>query len=162
MIRVAKIVNTHALKGECKLYLYTDEIKERFAKGSVLYLKDGKELKVKAFRVQKNLGYAFFEGINHINDAEPLKGYELFVKEEELPQLDEDEFYYHQLIGCDVYNQNQEKLGVVSELLETGANLVLRVSHEEESFLLPFVKAFVLDVNIADKKITIQEMEGLR
>jgi len=53
MIRVAKIVNTHALKGECKLYLYTDEIKERFAKGSVLYLKDGKELKVKAFRMQK-------------------------------------------------------------------------------------------------------------
>jgi len=62
----------------------------------------------------------------------------------------------------EVFNEKKEALGIVSDLLETGANLVLRVKTNDGSFLVPFVDAFVEDVNVEDKTICIKEMEGLR
>lgn len=62
MIQVAKIINTHGLKGECKLYLYTDDPGHRFEKGRILYLNEKTPLKVVRFRMQKGLGYAFLKG----------------------------------------------------------------------------------------------------
>lgn len=160
MLKVAKIINTHALKGELKLYFYTDDPYARFEKGNILYLKDGRELKVKSFRIQKNLGYVFFEGINDINEAEKLKNEILYINEATAKKED-DEYYYSELQGCKVYNQKNEYLGEVSELIETGANLVLRVTGGKKDFLLPFINAIVKEVNPEKKEVHIEEMEGL-
>ena len=162
MIRIAKIINTRGLKGECKLALFTDSPRERFVKGHHLFLKDGRELTVRAYSEYKGFGYVLFDEITSIEQAEDLKNQELFLPEDELGEPDEDEFYYHQLMGCEVYNQNGEDTGKVTDLLETGANLVLRVSKDGKSYLLPFVSAHVLSVDTDEKKIAIEEMEGLR
>lgn len=162
MIQVAKIINTHGLKGECKLYLYTDDPGHRFEKGRILYLNEKTPLKVVRFRMQKGLGYAFFEGIDSIDEAEKLKGDSLYIRMEDLPETEENEYYYHELNGCTVKNEQGEELGTVTDLLETGANLVLRVRNGKDSFLVPFVDAFIKDVNVNDKVIVIEEMEGLR
>ena len=162
MIKVGTIINTHALKGECKLYLVTDDPEHRFSKGRVLYFQDGKSITVKKYREQKGFGYCYFEGVDSIEQAELLKGKDLFIKKEDLPELDDDSFYYHELMGCTVFNENEEELGVVTDILETGANIVLRVSKDEKSFLLPFVDAFVNDVDVEKKIMRITEMEGLR
>lgn len=162
MVKVATIINTHGLKGECKLYLNTDDAKHRFEKGRELLFKDGSTIKVISYREQKGFGYCKFEGIDTIEKAETLKTKELFIKKEDLPELEEGEFYYHQLIDCLVFNEENEELGKVTDILETGANLVLRVSKDKKNFLLPFVDAFLVDVDIEDKKIVIKEMEGLR
>ncbi len=163
MIKVGTIINTHALKGECKLYLVTDDPAHRFEKGRILYFKDGSPIVVNKFRMQKGLGYCFFEGIDSIDKAEALKNKELFIKKEDLPQLEDDgSFYYHELMNCTVFNEKDEELGVVSDILETGANLVLRVSKGNSSFLLPFVDAFIQVVDVENKEIEIKEMEGLR
>ena len=58
MIKVGTIINTHGLKGECKIYLVTDDVKDRFAKGRILHLSDGRKLTVSSFRMQKGFGYA--------------------------------------------------------------------------------------------------------
>lgn len=162
MIQVAKIINTHGFKGECKLYLLTDDPAHRFETGRTLYLNEETPLKVLRFRMQKGLGYAFFEGIDSIEKAEALKGDGLFIPIEELPKTNENEFYYHELNGCQVFNEEGENLGKVVDLLETGANLVLRVKGTEGGFLLPFVDAFIVDVDVPEKRITIKEMAGLR
>ena len=162
MIKVATIINTHGLKGECKLYLFTDDVDVCFSKNRVLHLTNGKEMKVKSFRMQKGFGYAKFEGIESIDDAELLKTEVLWIDEKVLPDLEEDEFYYHELMGCTVFNENKDNLGTVIDIIETGANLVLRVQKGKDSFLLPFVQVFVLDVNIEQKTMIIHEMEGLR
>ena len=86
----------------------------------------------------------------------------LFIPIEELPKTNENEFYYHELNGCQVFNEEGENLGKVVDLLETGANLVLRVKGTEGGFLLPFVDAFIVDVDVPEKRITIKEMAGLR
>ena len=162
MLRVATIINTHGLKGECKLYIHTDQALERFKKGNVLYLKDGTGLMVTSYREQKGFGYCKFSGVDTIEKAEALKTCELYIKKEELPELEPGEYYYYELKDCEVFNEQGEYLGKVSDILETGANLVLRVKKDKESFLFPFADAFLANVDVDKKKIVIKEMEGLR
>ncbi|MBQ0065931.1 MAG: 16S rRNA processing protein RimM [Firmicutes bacterium] len=162
MIKVATIINTRGLKGECKLYLVSEDAYDQFKKGKTVYLDQKTELVVKSFQIVKGLGYAKFEGIDTIEQAEAMKTKELWLPEEEMPELEEDEFYYYELKGCSVYNQNNENVGEVTEILETGANLVLRIANEDSSFLCPFVQQFVKEVDVKNKQIHIEEMEGLR
>ncbi len=162
MIRIARIINTRGLKGECKVMLYTDSPEERFEKGNHLFLADGKELTVSRYSEYKGFGYVQFKEITSIEQAEDLKNQVLYLPEDELGEPEEDEYYYHQLMGCEVFNEKGEDTGKVTDILETGANLVLRVSRNGKSWLLPFVSAHVLSVDPEEKKIVIQEMEGLR
>ena len=162
MVKVAQIINTHGLKGECKVYLLTDDAKNRFKKNQELRFEDGTPIKVLRYREQKGFGYVYLEGIDTIEKAEELKWKYLTIDEDQLPELENGEYYYHQLNACTVWNQNQEELGTVTDILETGANLVLRVKSGKEEFLLPFVAAFIKDVDVENKKIYIEEMEGLR
>lgn len=164
MIRIAQIINTRGLKGECKLYLYTDEACDRFRKGNVLYLDDKTPLTVASYSEYKGFGYARFEEITSLEQAETLKGKTLYLPKEKLPEPDEDEFYYHQLIGLEVYNQEGEYTGEVSDILETGANIVLRVKNKKDGkmFLLPFAGQFVKDVDLENHRLVFEEMEGLR
>lgn len=164
MIKTAKIINTRGLKGECKLYSYTDDPAHRFEAGRVLYLDQDrkKPLEIVKSSMSKGLIFVFFKGIDTVEKAEALKGKDLYIPKEDLPETDEDEYYYHELIGCQVYNENQEDLGTVTDILETGPNLVLRVSSKEGNFLVPFVDQFIVSVDKHDKVIVIREMEGLR
>ncbi len=162
MIRIAEVINTRGLKGECKLRLFTDQEDLRFQKGNHLYTQEGQKLTVERYSVYKGFGYAFFKEISSIEEAEKLKGQMLGLPKEELTQLEEDEYYYHELMGCHVYNEQGQDTGKVIAILETGANLVLRVQGKEKQYLLPFVDAFVLEVDPLNKIITIQEQEGLR
>ena len=162
MIKVAQIINTHGLKGECKLYLVTDDPQHRFEKGRVLHLEDGRTLTVVRYREQKDFGYCYFEGIDSIEKAEQLKTKNLFIAQDDLPELEEGQYYYHELMNCTVYNEEKENLGEFVDILETGANLVLRVKSKNTSFLLPFVPAFIVDVNKDTHEIIIREMDGLR
>lgn len=162
MINVGKIINTRGLKGECKVYLYTDDPMHRFEKGRILYLDEKQPVTVENFSMSKGLGFVRFKEINTVEQADALRGKVLYIDEMDLPEKDEDEFYYHELVGCKVLNQDGEDTGTVTDILETGAHLVLRVSKDDQSYLLPFVKAHVTDVNLENKTITIEEMEGLR
>ena len=162
MVKVATIINTHGLKGECKLYLFTDDVQDRFKKGRKLYIDENNYLTVQSFRMQKGFGYAKFAEVPSIDEAEKLKQTVLWIKEEDLPSLEPGHYYYFELMHCRVLNTQHEDLGEVIDILETGANLVLRVKSKGNSFLLPFVPAFIVDVNKEAHEITIREMEGLR
>ena len=162
MVRIATIINTHALKGECKLYLHTDDPATRFLPWTIFTLDTGERLKLKRFRMQKGFGYAMFEDVDTVEKAQALKGRVLELSEEELGEPGEGEYYYHQLADSTVFNTEGTELGQVSDLLETGANLVLRVGQGKAQFLVPFVDAFIEEVDVTGKRIVIREMEGLR
>lgn len=164
MIKTAKIINTRGLKGECKLYSYTDDPAHRFEPGRILYLDQNrnKPLEIVKSSMSKGLIFVFFKGIDTVEKAEALKDKDLFIPKEDLPEPEEGEYYYHELAGCQVYNEDHEDLGKVTDILETGPNLVLRVSNKEGNFLVPFVDQFIVSVDRHDKVIVIREMEGLR
>lgn len=162
MLKAAEIINTRGLKGEMKLRVLTDEPQDRFAKGRIVWLDEKTPLHVVKYSESKGFGYLQAEEITTIEQAEKLKTHLLYVRQEDLPDPEEGEYYYHELMGCRVLTDDQEETGTVTDILETGANLVLRVTKDESSYLLPFVDAFVEDVDRDQKIIHIHDMEGLR
>ena len=95
-----------------------------------------------------------------INQVEKWKGARLCIHEDQLTPLSDDEIYYHDLMQMHVYDPNQAFLGEVVELIETGAQLVLRIRGESE-WLLPYTKAFVKDVDILQKRLIVEPIEGM-
>ncbi|WP_214768599.1 MULTISPECIES: ribosome maturation factor RimM [unclassified Exiguobacterium] len=163
-LEVAKIANTHGLKGELKLLASTDFPEERFKVGNDVFLEmEGTyvPLTVSSYRKHKQFVMVTFKGMHHINDVEKYKGMKLFVQPEVLQELGENEYYYHEIIGCDVYD-GDEKIGVVSEILETGANDVWTIKRPgKKDVLIPYIEQVVASIDVQEKRIQITPLPGL-
>ncbi|MBB6443820.1 ribosome maturation factor RimM [Bacillus benzoevorans] len=164
---VGKIVNTHGIRGEVRVISKTDFPEERYKKGNTLFLfmPDRKEpvpLTVQSHRVHKNFDLLTFAGYDNINQIEPFKGGILKVPESQLGQLDEDEFYFHEIIGCTVFTDEGVEIGKVKEILTPGANdvWVVKGSGGKEQYI-PYIADVVTEIDIENKKITITPIEGL-
>ncbi|MBP1930763.1 ribosome maturation factor RimM [Ammoniphilus resinae] len=162
---VGKIVNTHGIRGELKIISVTDFPEKRYKKGSKLYLshpslKEPITVTIESAREHKNTYIVSFEEFSSINDVEKYKGGKLQIREEDRVELEEDEFYYQDIIGCEVWSDQGEKLGVIKEILTTGANDVWVVDGEKE-ILLPYIDDCILAVDLDQKRITAHIMEGL-
>lgn len=163
-LEVAKIANTHGLKGELKLLASTDFPEERFKVGNDVFLEtEGTyvPLTVSSYRKHKQFVMVTFKGMHHINDVEKYKGMKLFVQPEVLQELGENEYYYREIIGCDVYD-GDEKIGVVSEILETGANDVWTIKRPgKKDVLIPYIEQVVASIDVQEKRIQITPLPGL-
>ncbi|MGT2666096.1 ribosome maturation factor RimM [Streptococcus rifensis] len=163
---VGKIVNTQGLQGEVRVMAVTDFVEDRFKKGSKLSIFNDKdepilEVEVASHRKQKNFDIVKFKGLYHINDVEKYKGCSLKVAEDHLTELEEDEFYYHEIIGLEVYEKDQ-LLGTISEILQPGANDVWVVKRKgKRDLLLPYIPPVVLNVDVANKRVDVELLEGL-
>ena len=164
---VGKIVNTHGIKGEVRVISRTDFAEERYKTGNILYLfQEGKdrpvELKITSHRKHKNFDMLTFEGYYNVNQVEPFKEGLLKVPESYLSPLEEDEYYFHEIIGCKVVTSGGDELGTVKEILTPGANDVWVVKGQRgKEVLIPYIKDVVKGINVSDKVITIEPMEGL-
>lgn len=164
MFTIGKIVNTHGIKGEVKVVRISD-FEERFNPGQTVYaIKDDKsiELTIAAHRLHKGFDLIQFKDYANINLVESFKGCKLKILEDQLTELEENEFYYHEIIGCEVYTVEDIKLGKVKEILSPGANDVWVVKQERgKDLLIPYIEDVVTEVDIEAKRIVIQPMEGL-
>jgi 16S rRNA processing protein RimM len=166
---VGKIVNTHGLRGELKILSQTDFADVRFAAGSKLLMQNEEngttfDVKVISSRPNKNVYILKLEGFNDINQVEKYKGWVLKVSEANLVDLDEGEYYYHEIIGCRVVTEEGEELGTISEILSPGANDVWVVDRPKGSgkqLLLPVIDEVLISVNTTEKTVTVRLMEGL-
>ena len=163
---VGKIVNTQGLQGDLRVLSVTDFSEERFKKGSKLSIFDDKnqfvmEVEIASHRKQKNFDIVKFKGLYHINDVEKYKGCSLKVAEEDLSDLEEDEFYYHEIIGLDVY-EGEQLIGQIKEILQPGANDVWVVARKgKRDLLLPYIPPVILKVDIPNGRVEVDIMEGL-
>ena len=163
---VGKIVNIQGLQGELRVLSVTDFSEERFKKGSKLSIYDDKnqfvmEAEIASHRKQKNFDIVKFKGLYHINDVEKYKGCSLKVAEEDLADLEEDEFYYHEIIGLDVY-EGEQLIGQIKEILQPGANDVWVVARKgKRDLLLPYIPPVILKVDIPNGRVEVDIMEGL-
>jgi 16S rRNA processing protein RimM len=167
-LTVGKIVNTHGIKGELKVLSQTDFPDIRFAKGSELLLVLAGQSKplaltIESSRLHKNVYIVKFKGLDDINAAEKYKDGLLKVSEEELIDLPEDEYYYHEIMGCQVVTDEGEELGTITEILAPGANDVWVVSPPKgKPILIPVIDDVLLDVDVKGKVVKIHLLEGLR
>lgn len=110
--------------------------------------------------MHKGLHMLTFEGINNINDIEHLKGETLLQeRDHEEIELGEHEFYYSDIIGCTVFNEDTP-IGRVIEIFETGANDVWVVKGDKE-YLIPYIADVVKEIDVEGRRIQITPMEGL-
>jgi|SRR5690606_13291181 len=168
---VGKIVNTHGLKGEVRVMSVTDFPELRYKPGSQLmyFSSDGKKqfpVTVRTHRTHKQFDLISFEEFDSIDEVEKLKGGYLKIAEEQLTrneELDEHEYYYHEIIGCKVYSEEGEFIGTVTEILSPGANDVWVVQSDDDNktHYIPYIEPVVKKVDVDKKEITIHVMEGL-
>lgn len=163
-VTIGVIINTHGHRGEVKIKPLTD-FPERFYKmDTVKMYKDGKErlLTFTTIREHNGIFIAGFKEIADMNQAIELKGGELKVHRDEVVQLPPDHFYVFDLIGLEVYTIDNEYLGKIDEVIETGANDVYVIKKEgSKDILIPALKKLVKEVNLDTKKMVVELMEGL-
>ncbi|PEL10741.1 ribosome maturation factor RimM [Bacillus sp. AFS017336] len=166
-LNVGKIVNTHGIRGEVRVISRTDFPEKRYKKGNSLYLFKENEttpikLIVTSHRVHKNFDLLTFEGYESLNSVEPLKNGVLKITEDQLHDLDKNEYYYHEIIGCVVETIDGEEIGKIKEILSPGANDVWVIQRKgQKDALIPYIEQIVKEVDVTNKKVKIELMEGL-
>lgn len=163
-LQVGVIASTHGIRGEVKVFPTTDDVK-RFQNCKQLLLDTGKErieLEVEGVKYFKQFVILKFQGIDSINDVECHKGKSLLVARENAVKLRKGEYFIADLIGLVVCNEAGENIGVLEDVLQTGANDVynIRLSDGRE-LLLPAIRECVLEVNVENRWMKIHIMEGL-
>jgi 16S rRNA processing protein RimM len=165
-VSVGKILNFHGIKGEAKVGTSRSQ-QEFFMSLDKVYLKDNDSyspLDISYSRQNKNFIIVKFKGIDSINDLLRYKGNLLFVDEDVIREtLDEDEFLIDELVGMEVFDVSDgKKLGFVIGVSNNGASDLISVkTNSQHVCLVPFVKAIVPVVDIKNKRIEINNMEGL-
>jgi 16S rRNA processing protein RimM len=164
MFNIGKIINTHGLKGEIKIYPLTDE-PERFGLLKEIRVFDSYEkeaiYEIERFRIQKNIVILKLKTIDSIDDAEKLKNHTIKILREEALELSEDEYYIEDLHGLSVY-ENGNFLGEIKNIIQTAANDVYVVGRvSKKDLLLPAIKSFILKVDLEAKRIEVSVPKGL-
>nr|WP_312576357.1 ribosome maturation factor RimM [Sedimentibacter sp.] len=160
-IKVGKIVNTHGVKGCLKCVPFTDDM-ERFDDLEYVYTeKDDVKRKIKDVWYRKGTVYLNLENIDDMNAAETFRNTHISILEDQLRELPEDTYYLFELEGMKVYSTDGVYIGEISEIYQPGANDVYEVKNNNKTFLIPAVKEVVKEVNMKDRKIIINVIEGL-
>ena len=165
-LKVGTIVNTHALQGELRIFSESHFKDERFKAGSELFIDFNGAMvavKIKSHRPNKTVELVKFEGMNHINDVEKYKGCDLLVDASKLGELTENEFYFHEIMDCLVKTVDGEELGVIVDILQPGANdvWVVKRTGEKKEILIPYIEDVVKNVDITNKTVLVELLEGL-
>lgn len=165
-LNVGKIVNTHGIRGEVRVISQTDFPEERYKKGAKLTLfREGKQplvLVIANHRKHKNFDLLTFEGYPNINDVEVFRNGILKVAEEDLTDLEENEFYYYEIIGLPVIDENGKELGKIKEILSPGANDVWVVQRKgQKDALIPYIESVVKKIDLENEEIHVEIPEGL-
>lgn len=160
-----KITSTHGLHGSVKFYPYTENL-DLFHPGLCLFVRmpDGAEktcvlASIKPHRRQMALIQV--EGVSTLENAEALVGSEVSVDRSLLPETEEDEFYWDELIGLSVRTQAGEILGRLTQVFRTGSNDVYVVKNQKDELLIPALKSVVLNVDISAGLMVVDMPEGL-
>ena len=160
-IKIGRIVNAVALRGEVKVYNYSG-YRERYEELDRIII-DNKEYGIEKIRYQQEMVILKLEGVNDRNAAEALKTKDVFITEEDLKELPEDTFYIRDLIGMTVVNEETgETIGKMKDVLQNTAQDVYVISREEGSdILIPAVSQFVKEVNLEEKTVKVKLNEGM-
>ena len=163
-LQVGIISSTHGVHGEVKVFPTTDDV-NRFKKLKEVILESGKETKVleiAGVKFFKQFAILKFKGIDTLNDVEKYRGASLYVTRANAVKLKKDEYFIADLMGLCVKDEDGQEIGVLKEVLETGANDVNIISlNDGRELLLPAIKQCVLEVDVEAGFIRIHILDGL-
>lgn len=156
---VGKIRKPHGVRGELLVEVLT-EFPERIKPDKKVFLGAKKrELKIETVRFTHGGMLLKFKDLDDREEAGIFRNQLVYIESANLPDLPEDEYYFHELIGMDVKTQEGEFLGSVNEILETGANEVLVVTRSGVEELIPFIDQVIVKIDKKGKEIIVKKQE---
>ena len=163
---VGIIVGTRGLDGTFKVVSSSYFAPIRYQKGNKLFLysKEKNELievTVSRFYQEKNLDFVTFEEINNLDLSSQYKSYSVLVSKDSLPPLEDNVYYFSDLVNLNVYSEEGTFLGIVKEVSDSTGQVNLTILNDKKSFKVPFVEFFIKKVLLNEKKIIIHVIEGL-
>ncbi len=165
LVSVGKILNFHGIKGEVKVgFSSGKEVLLKSLKQVYIFLDNTKTtFDIESVRFHKNFAIIKFKQINSINEVMNIKGLLLLVTEDTLKSsLEQDEFLVSDLSGLTVYDTAGEKVGTVCAVGDNSATNLLEIEKTNGlKFMVPFVKEWVPEVDIENRKIVVNMMEGI-
>ncbi len=164
-LQVGAVTATHGIRGEVKVFPTTDD-SGRFKKLKEVLVekdKDFETLHIRSVRFMKNLVLLSFQEYDNINQVEYLKGKKLFVPRKDAVALEENEYFISELLGLHVCDEENRPLGVLQDVITTGANDVYVVREASgKDLLIPAIADCIRNVDIARGTMTVHLLDGLR
>jgi 16S rRNA processing protein RimM len=163
-LQVGVITTTHGLKGEVKIFPTTDDPK-RFDNLKKVYIEYGKErilVEIDTVKYFKKLVILKFKEFNKIDEIEKYKGCSLFIPRDQAVKLEEDEYFIAELIDMKIMDEDNQEIGILQDVLETGANDVYVIKlNDKRELLLPAIKQCILEVDSKNNTMKIHILDGL-
>jgi len=160
---LGKITKTHGLKGEVVLWLDVD-FPEDYEDLESIFLEVKGELVpffMDSYRLSGNRAIVQFEDIDTLAKAEVLINLEAFLPLEELPELEDDQFYYHEIIGFKVVDKTLGELGIVQTIHSMQAQDLMVMDYKNCEVLIPVIPEIVLEADKEAKILNVDLPEGL-
>ena len=162
--KIGIITSSHGVRGEMKVFPTTDDTR-RFKKCREVYVEDKTGLvmyEVESARVSPDKVLLKLKGIDTPEEAVKLRQRGIFVDREHAVKLSKDEYFIADLIGLEVRNEDRDKIGVIEEVLPTGANDVYQIAMDDgRELLLPAIKDCILEVNVEQGFMRVHVLDGL-
>ena len=164
--QIGVIASTHGLQGEVNIFPTTED-PSRFKKLKkvTLHTQRGEEIELDVVlaRFFKKFVIVKFKQFNNINEVEKFRGCELTIDRKDAIKLQPGEFYCADLIGLTIVDEDDNELGTLTEILQTGANDVYEMTKKDsdEKVYIPAIKDCIRSIDMQEKKITIHVMPGL-
>lgn len=164
MLQVGVIASTHGVRGEVKVFPTTDDAK-RFKRLKEVILDTGKEritLEIEGVKFFKQFVILKFKGIDNIDAVQKYRQKSIYVTRQNAVRLGRDEYFIADLMGLRVVDEEGQELGVLKEVMETGANDVYVIEMTDgRELLLPAIKQCVLQVSVEEGFVKVHILEGL-
>lgn len=160
-VLIGQITGTFGIKGELKVYSESDFVEYRFRKDAKIFLSDKKEYVISSSRQHKGNVLITINELYDINLILDKVGMKIYALKDDIPPLEDNEYYLDDLVGLNVINQYEQHLGKVTDVMEMPSGYILEIIDETNNrFLLPFVDEYIED--ITEDTIYINEIEGIR
>ena len=160
-ILIGKIVNVFGIHGEVKVYNYSG-FEDRYENLERILLADGRSLAIDDVRHHKGMILLKLDGVVTRDDAERLRGQNIYMTEEDLFELPEGEFYIRDLIGVDVFDETRGHIGVLKDVLtDRPQDLYVVKLDEGGECMIPAVSAFVNNIDMDARRIDVTLIEGM-
>lgn len=162
---IGDIVNTQGIKGEVRVLPAVDDVSRFKLLDHIFVDRKGniKEYDVESVRFHKQFVLMKLKGVDDMTTAETLKNTVVKITEDMAIPCQEDEYYVKDLYDMEVETTDGEKLGIITDVIFTGANDVYAVTNSRgEEILIPAIKDCIISVNVAEKKMIVSLLEGLR
>ena len=163
-LEIGQIVNTFGIKGIVKVKPFTDDIR-RFDELKTVYVEKNStktEYEVEEVKYHKDMVLIKFKGIDKVEQAEMLRNSYLTVSRDSVEKLEEGRYYIVDLLGLEVYTDEQILLGTLEDIFNTGSNDIYVVKDKQgKQILLPAIQDVIKQIDIENKKIIVHLLPGL-